>query len=294
MSCPRCNSSSEPADTTCRSCSALIAAVPVPFFRGADEWRNPEAPDFPQARVAEIARDADLAGRFADPSFDFSAESAAIADAPPPAEAWHVTAPPLVERTEPAPPMAPALVVEETLPRIEKLEVEPARPDAPPAEIAPAIVHAALAPPWRRLAAGLVDAMPLAGSLMLMMLLFEHDLEVGRAPLVPTSLHELARVFLSLGMRGWIVLAVVCAVSVVYHSFCIAYMRATVGDLLFGIRWLTQQGDPPRLGRAVTRAVLAVPSWLLAMAGVWYVLLSRTRRTLYDTLSGCYPVLRSS
>jgi uncharacterized RDD family membrane protein YckC len=155
-------------------------------------------------------------------------------------------------------------------------------------------IEATLAPAWRRIGAGIVDALPIAGALMLMLLAFERDLEAGGAPLVPGSLHELARMLISLGTRGWIVLAVVCTVAVVYHSFCLAYMRATVGDMIFGIRWLTKKGDPPRLARAVTRAVLAVPSWLLAMFGVWFVLLSRSRRTLYDTLTGCYPVLRSS
>jgi uncharacterized RDD family membrane protein YckC len=300
----------------------LIASVPVPFFRGADDWRNgalpTPAPEMPRAEV-------DLASRFADPSFDFASDDAwRTAPAPAP-----VTSAALAEEVLDAdeidfasPASAPlalstdaSSVVEQAQDEgpAERLTFEPAERSAEPAEPAEhmaaeraaapddqastalePIVHATLAPSWRRLCAGIVDALPLGGALMLMLLLFERDLEAGGAPLVPSSLPELALMFISLGSRGWVILAVVCVVSVVYHSFCLAYMRATVGDMLFGIRWLTLKGDPPRLGRAAIRAVLAIPSWLLAMAGVWYVLLSRTRRTLYDTLTGCYPVLRSS
>ncbi len=200
----------------------------------------------------------------------------------------------------------PTLLQEE--PRVEPPSEMPTAPlrEATPSEAAAAqeavsvesadvgVIDIALAPPWRRLAAGVVDALPLGGALMLMLLIFERDLDAGHAPMVPTSLHDLARIFLSLGKHAWIILAGVCLVSVLYHAFSVAFMRATVGDLLFGIRWLTKRGEPPRLGRAATRAVLQLPSWLFAMFGVWFVLLTRTRRTLYDVLSGCYPVSRSS
>lgn len=322
MSCPRCNQHSDPSATTCPSCHALIAAVPVPFFRGADDWRHPNAPPPPPPRPPQT--DSELASQFADPVFDLAQDASfALAEhdtietpALPPREpvisqlpVGNLAAANLAALDSEEPMSEPTALAEPLLGDVASDAGETRTPPLPPfTDVASSepvagesvvaaqaqIIHATLAPTWRRLAAMAIDALPLGGALMLMLLLFERDLEAGGAPLVPTSLHQLARVFLSLGAHAWVILAVLVAVSVVYHTFSLAFMRATVGDMLLGIRWLTLEGNSPRLGRALTRAVLAVPSWLLAMFGVWYVLLSRTRRTLYDTLTGCYPVLRSS
>lgn len=254
MICPRCNKVSDTSETVCSACHALIAAAPVPFFRGADEWHDPST----EKAAEPTSTHSDLAAQFDDPVFEFGGE------------VRHSDGP-----SEFSVPDTSAMVVREEVPDT-------------------STVRAALAPGWRRLAAGAVDALPLGGALMLMLLFFEHDLDAGGAPMIPSNLHELARMFVSLGAHAWIILAAVCAVSVLYHSFSVAYMRATVGDLLFGIRWVTPSGEAPRLGRALARAVLQVPSWLIAMCGVWSVFFTRTKRTLYDVVTGCYPVLRSS
>jgi uncharacterized RDD family membrane protein YckC len=144
----------------------------------------------------------------------------------------------------------------------------------------------------KRLLAMLIDAVPIGGAFMLMMLIYDKRLEASRAPLVPHSLDDLSRIYWGLEGGVWLVLLVVAAVTVLYQTFCLAFMRATVGDLVLGMRWVTVTGRAPSPLRAGLRAFALLPSWLLAGVGVYSLLISRTRRTLYDIVSGCYLVDR--
>jgi uncharacterized RDD family membrane protein YckC len=317
--CPRCNTVSDTSETACRACRALIAAVPVPFFRGADDWKHPAH----DAATEAVSSHADLAAQFDDPVFNLGGEEphtdgptefsvpdtshAMQEQVPDTSHAMKEQVPDTSHAMkEQVPDTSHAMqeqvpdtshAMQEQVPDTSHAMQEPV-PDTSHAMQEPvpdtSTVQASLPPGWRRLAAGAVDALPLCGALMLMLLFFERDLDVGGAPLIPTNLHELGRMFTSLGTHGLVILAAVSCVSVLYHAFSLAFMRATVGDLLFGIRWVTLSGEAPSLGRSLMRALLQLPSWLLAMCGVWFVFFTRTKRTLYDVLTGCYPILRSS
>lgn len=149
-----------------------------------------------------------------------------------------------------------------------------------------------VAPLWRRGLATAIDALPIAGAGMLCLLAFDKKLEAGGAPLVPQSLHDLANMYWSLGTSTLVISAVILLAVVLYQTFCLGFMHATVGDLLLGLRWVTRDGAPPKPLRAFVRTLLLIPSWLFAGVGVWIFLLTRTRRAFYDIASGCYLVLR--
>lgn len=172
---------------------------------------------------------------------------------------------------------------------------ETPRPQAPRAVVVEAVaanVDAVVAPLSRRIASLAIDLLPVAGALMLILLALEGRLEKGGAPLMPTTMHGLGRMYWSLGAMVWLVLSVLVVVPLVYHTLSLHYMGGSVGDLLFGIRWITKSGSRPSIVRSLVRALVAIPSWTLALTGVLLALLTRSRRTFYDIVTGCYPVLK--
>lgn len=60
----------------------------------------------------------------------------------------------------------------------------------------------------------------------------------------------------------------------------------TLGMRAWHIRVVTGSGDPPGLGPAVLRFVVAIASWTCLGAGFWWALLRRDRCTWHDLASG--------
>jgi len=152
------------------------------------------------------------------------------------------------------------------------------------------IVRAHLAPLWRRAFAAAIDGIPTLGVAALVLIFFEKSLSRAKVALLPRSLDELRIWFWTLGPHLLWVLAVVILATILYHTLSLVYMQATAGDLLFGIRWITSRGERPQWGRALARSLLIIPSYILCFSGALFFLLVRSKRPLYDVVSGLYPV----
>ena len=156
------------------------------------------------------------------------------------------------------------------------------------------ITHARLAPLWQRGLAAVIDLLPVAGVTALTLVALEPVLERAHVPLLPRSIDEFARFWWALGPKMFFVVAAVFGTALVYHAVSFVVMQGTVGDLLFGIVWITKRGRKPGLFRALWRGLCLVVSVALFGGGFWFALLTRSKRTFYDVVSGVYPVKRSS
>ncbi len=79
--------------------------------------------------------------------------------------------------------------------------------------------------------------------------------------------------------------------AVVYSAvFAFLWGGRTVGRWLFGIQLVDRRGVAPAPGRAVARALLAVVSFGLCLAGFWLALFDRRGQTLHDKLTRTFVV----
>lgn len=162
------------------------------------------------------------------------------------------------------------------------------------AAVAGEIAHAQLAPLWQRALAAIVDLLPIAGVTALTLIALEPVLERAHVPLLPRSVDELARFWWALGPKMIFVAVAIFGTALLYHTLSFVLMQGTVGDLIFGIVWITKKGRRPGLFRALWRGLCLVVSVALFGGGLWFALLTRSKRTFYDVMSGLYPVKRKS
>ena len=97
-------------------------------------------------------------------------------------------------------------------------------------------------------------------------------------------LHVLNGVLLPVAVLG-ILLAVVYSTV-----FAFLWGGRTPGRWLFGIRLVDRRGLAPAPGHAVARALLAVVSFALCLAGFWLSLFDRRGQTLHDKLARTFVV----
>lgn len=91
------------------------------------------------------------------------------------------------------------------------------------------------------------------------------------------------------GITGPISAAVLVLFGV-YHTLAHGLGGATLGKRLVGIRVVRRDGNPPGLGRAALRAVLAFLSLALVGLGVLLALFTRSGRTLHDLVARTWVV----
>jgi hypothetical protein len=247
------------------------------------EAAAPLQPEPPLAAPPAIAENADtervlLAERFSwsdvaapEEPADLATDLSAVIDAP----------------VDHAAELAPAPVLEE-----QADDEDEAPPEA--AALAGEIAHARLAPIWQRAIAALIDLLPIAGVTALTLIALEPVLEHAQAPLLPHSIDEFARFWWALGPKLIFVAVAVFGTALLYHVLSFIFMQGTVGDLAFGIVWITRRGRRPGVFRAIWRGVWLVVSVALFGGGFWFALLTRTKRPFYDVVSGLYPVKRKS
>jgi uncharacterized RDD family membrane protein YckC len=144
---------------------------------------------------------------------------------------------------------------------------------------------------WQRITAFIVDGALVGGVLALY---------VGLAaalispPGVPTQLtgidgamvrvHQLSSV-----LAPCVALALVLGLAYA-AAFALLWNGRTPGRRLLGIRLVDRSGLAPTPGRAVTRAVLAVVSFVPFLAGFWLALFDRRGQTLHDKLTQTFVV----
>jgi uncharacterized RDD family membrane protein YckC len=144
---------------------------------------------------------------------------------------------------------------------------------------------------WQRITAFIVDGALVGGVLALY---------VGLAaalispPGVPTQLTGIdgvmARVHqLSSVLAPCVALALVIGLAYA-AAFALLWNGRTPGRRLLGIRLVDRSGLAPTPGRAVTRAVLAVVSFVPFLAGFWLALFDRRGQTLHDKLTQTFVV----
>jgi uncharacterized RDD family membrane protein YckC len=79
--------------------------------------------------------------------------------------------------------------------------------------------------------------------------------------------------------------------GVVYSSvFAFLWGGRSPGRWLFGIRLVDRRGLAPAPGHAIARALLAVVSFVLCLAGFWLSLFDRRGQTLHDKLTRTFLV----
>jgi uncharacterized RDD family membrane protein YckC len=159
---------------------------------------------------------------------------------------------------------------------------------------APAIrdIRARPASLWRRAGALLLDTAIVLGVLTLYLTLatlLVHPATVRGPHLdgldgLMARLHVLNGVLLPVAVLG-ILLAVVYSTV-----FAFLWGGRTPGRWLFGIRLVDRRGLAPAPGHAVARALLAVVSFALCLAGFWLSLFDRRGQTLHDKLARTFVV----
>ncbi len=168
----------------------------------------------------------------------------------------------------------------------------PRPPDVRPQAPAVRDVRARPASLWRRAGALLSDTAIVGGVLYLFLwlaLLLVRPPAWHRAQL-PGLDGVVARLH---AVQGVLPFALVLGVllAVVYSSvYGFLWGGRSPGRFLFGIRLVDKRGLAPGPGRAVARALLAVVSFGLCLAGFWLSLFDRRGQTLHDKLTRTFVV----
>jgi uncharacterized RDD family membrane protein YckC len=253
--CPRCSRDNPGTAATCAACGAPLAFG-----------------DEPPARPLEVTLPIDRRGPVRTPP-PARVEPAAAPVRPAERSHWELgsgLAPSAGEPT--AADEGIALEAHEAPPEadVEALEVRLRRP-----------------PPWRRAAAWLLDAVPLAALAgVLASLLFS-----GARPPdggILGALDFVAREgVIVLPLAAFLVLA-----SLVYFTLGHALMGATVGKALLGLRVVGPDGRRPSLARSAGRSAAVLLSIALFGLGCLLALFTRSGRALHDWIAGTWVVER--
>jgi uncharacterized RDD family membrane protein YckC len=144
---------------------------------------------------------------------------------------------------------------------------------------------------WRRTGALLLDGGIVVGVLALFLeLALLVDPPAGiRGPQLPGMDGLMARLH-ALGILAPALLLGLLLGFVYSAVFAILWGGRTPGRWLFGICLVDRRGVAPAPGRAVARALLAVVSFGLCLAGFWLSLFDRRGQTLHDKLTRTFVV----
>ena len=170
----------------------------------------------------------------------------------------------------------------------------PLAPVPPPAATGPRAqvseVRTAPAHLIRRTLAFLVDAALVIGVVVGLLNLASSVVGIK----TPTELHGFDGLMsrLHLMEKVWIPGAALGALLAVVYCFAGSFLfrGRTLGRAALGIRLVDGSGFAPAPVRALTRAVLALPSVLLCFAGFWWALFDRKGQTWHDKLTATYVV----
>ena len=144
---------------------------------------------------------------------------------------------------------------------------------------------------WQRITAFIVDGALVGGVLALYVGLAAALISPRGVPTQLTGIDGvMARVHqLSSVLAPCVALALV--LGLVYAAaFALLWNGRTPGRRLLGIRLVDRTGLAPTPGRAITRAVLAVVSFVPFLAGFWLALFDRRGQTLHDKLTQTFVV----
>jgi len=144
---------------------------------------------------------------------------------------------------------------------------------------------------WQRITAFIIDGALVGGVLALYVGLAAALIAPRGVPTQLTGIDGvMARVHqLSSVLAPCVALALV--LGLVYAAaFALLWNGRTPGRRILGIRLVDQSGLAPTPGRAVTRAVLAVVSFVPFLAGFWLALFDRRGQTLHDKLTQTFVV----
>jgi len=145
---------------------------------------------------------------------------------------------------------------------------------------------------WRRTGALLLDTAIVVGipALFLELALLIVPPARSRGPQLPGLDGLVARLH---AVPGFLppALALGVLLGFVYSAvFAFLWGGRTPGRWLFGICLVDRRGVAPAPGRAVARALLAVVSFGLCLAGFWLSLFDRRGQTLHDKLTRTFVV----
>lgn len=278
MRCPRCRREiADPAPAFCTRCGA-------PLRLAEEAAPRPLATSISMDRRAGREGDADAGAGRAEP-FGASEGARLPVEGPESGVAaldrshWDLGPVPPAEAEAPPPDRADAGAgpPEERTGADGEVEVEPLE------------IHLRRAEPWRRAAAGALDAAPfVAGGIALERWLVRAASAGLPAP--TTGLDGL----LDLVARERIVVLSVAAVVVlalgVYATLAHALAGATLGKRLFGLRVVGPDGSRPSLSRSAVRSALTLLSAALLGLGVLLALFTRSGRALHDLLARTWVV----
>ena len=208
-----------------------------------------------------------------------------------PSGAWEALRPVPMD-WEMAPPAEGSSSVRPAPPRFPSRPRPAARPSPPPArapsppdfdvdpdvqaiEVQEVELPRRRSPPWRRVAAWVVDGYVLGALLALLLLPV-----LGKADLVPPRREILVPV-----------LMVAALLAFVYQWLGVTLMGATPGMRLLSLRVVGPDGERPGPGRSAGRALLALGSTALLGLGLLLALFARDGRGAHDRGAGTWVVL---
>jgi len=144
---------------------------------------------------------------------------------------------------------------------------------------------------FRRVLAFIVDGLFLSslfGGMTLGLLI------ASKAPKLPEGLSVLDALAVRVHDSGKIfgaVAVMAVGITAAYATlFAVAFSGRTLGRALAGVRLVDQRGTPPGPLRALLRAVLSIPSFLVFFIGFWWALFDRRGQTLHDKLCSTFIV----
>jgi uncharacterized RDD family membrane protein YckC len=156
---------------------------------------------------------------------------------------------------------------------------------------AEAVIHASVAPLWRRAGAALVDL----GAVLAMGAVYL-TIAASVAGVQPPSSQLPGLDALMMRVRALepvllpsvaLILLLACTYSAVFGWLG---RGRTLGRRLFGLQLVDLTGLPPTPARALARGVLSLLSFVLFLGGFWLMLFDRKGQTLHDKLTSTFVV----
>jgi resuscitation-promoting factor RpfA len=153
------------------------------------------------------------------------------------------------------------------------------------------VVHATVAPLWRRVLALLIDVTLVV---LTVMLFFAIALAIARIKVPDTSSTGLDRAMIY-AHAWWPVLLPAIALgfilALVYSAvLSLVWDGRTIGRRALGLKLVDASGLAPSTPRVVVRSILSAFSVLLFLGGYWLALFDRRRQTLHDKLAATFVV----
>jgi uncharacterized RDD family membrane protein YckC len=143
---------------------------------------------------------------------------------------------------------------------------------------------------WRRLGAGIVDALVLSSLFVILgtfaALVLRHPLP-RLSQLGPDYVVDMAVNGGALAQAG---LAMLAILAFLYFVLFTALRGQTLGKHFMGVRVIDAYGQRPSLWRSILRALAYAPSLLLLSLGFLWIGFDREKRGLHDFIADTYVV----